>query len=68
MDWEHRAFVPVELPADAEALRVHGRNGGWITAVLESSPAEPVKLLGMVPMSGVQRADAPVEQADIRVR
>jgi prephenate dehydrogenase len=48
MEWEHRAFVPVELAADADALRAHGRRGGWVTAVIESD-LEGVRLLGMRP-------------------
>lgn len=70
MDWEHRAFVPVELPADAEALRGHGRNGGWITAVLDFE-TNPVQLLGMRPVGGVPAVSgntAPVEEVDSRVR
>ncbi|UQX88263.1 prephenate dehydrogenase/arogenate dehydrogenase family protein [Jatrophihabitans telluris] len=37
MDWENRAFLPVDLPADVSALREHGRSGGWITAVIDLS-------------------------------
>ncbi len=47
-DWEHRHFEPVELPADPGALRVHGRNGGWVTAVLRDD--DGVRLLGMRPL------------------
>jgi prephenate dehydrogenase len=47
MNWEHRAFEPVELPVDATALRTHGRDGGWITAVLHDD--DGVRLLGMRP-------------------
>lgn len=45
--WEHRRFAPVELPVDAERLRSHGRDGGWITAVLRDD--DGVRLLGMRP-------------------
>jgi prephenate dehydrogenase len=63
MDWEHRAFVPVELAADAESLRAHGRLGGWITAVLDDAhlaeashrdqrgSGGQLRLLGMRPVS-----------------
>ena len=47
MDWEQRAFEPVELPVDAERLCEHGRHGGWITAVLRDD--DGVRLLGMRP-------------------
>jgi len=45
--WENRRFRPVELPADPGMLRLHGRDGGWITAVLRDD--EGVRLLGMRP-------------------
>jgi prephenate dehydrogenase len=48
INWEHRRFEPVEVPADAEALRSHGRTGGWITAVLRDG--DEVRLLGMRPV------------------
>jgi prephenate dehydrogenase len=48
IDWEHRHFEPVELAADREALRAHGRRGGWITAVLRDE--DEVRLLGMRPL------------------
>jgi prephenate dehydrogenase len=48
MDWEHRRFEPVELPAEPEALRAHGRRGGWITAVLRDD--DEIRLLGMRPL------------------
>ncbi len=48
MDWEHRRFEPVELPADREGLRAHGRRGGWITAVLRDE--DEIRLLGMRPL------------------
>ena len=48
ISWEHRRFEPVELPADAPALREHGRTGGWITAVLRGEGG--VRLLGMRPL------------------
>jgi prephenate dehydrogenase len=66
MDWEHRAFVPVELSADAVALRGHGRDGGWITAVIETE-GHGIQLLGMRPVSGLRAADAPAAQADASV-
>jgi prephenate dehydrogenase len=47
INWEHRNFEPVELAEDADALRQHGRDGGWITAVLRD--ADAVRLLGMRP-------------------
>lgn len=54
IDWEHRRFEPVELPACAEALCEHGRKGGWITAVLRDNAgvagAEDLRLLGMLPV------------------
>ena len=51
-DWERREFGPVELPAEAEALRQHGRDGGWITAVIEKdgSSLGELRLLGMRPL------------------
>jgi prephenate dehydrogenase len=52
MDWEHREFAPVDLPADADTLRQHGRDGGWITAVIEKdgSGLGELRLLGMRPV------------------
>jgi prephenate dehydrogenase len=47
INWENRRFEPVELVADADGLRAHGRQGGWITAILRDG-AE-VQLLGMRP-------------------
>lgn len=47
MNWEHRSFEPVELPVTAEALCEHGRQGGWVTAVLRDD--DGVRLLGMRP-------------------
>ena len=47
MNWEHRQFEPVELAADPGMLRLHGQNGGWITAVLRDD--DGVRLLGMRP-------------------
>lgn len=47
-DWEHRRFVPVEMPAQAAELRGHGRVGGWVTAVLRDD--DGVRLLGMRPV------------------
>ena len=49
---EHREFAPVELPAERAALRNHGRDGGWITAVLNNDTSGMnVQLLGMRPVS-----------------
>jgi prephenate dehydrogenase len=58
MDWEHRAFVPVELPADVPALLEHGRHGGWITAVIagDSGGSAGIELLGMRPLNTMPRA------------
>ncbi len=52
MNWENREFGPVDLPADPAALRQHGREGGWITAVIEKDgPAiGELRLLGMRPL------------------
>lgn len=47
VNWEHRRFEPVELPADSSTLRRHGRDGGWVTAVLRDD--DGVRLLGMRP-------------------
>jgi len=47
MDWEQRRFEPVELTADPVGLLAHGREGGWITAVLRDD--DGVRLLGMRP-------------------
>ncbi|PZS12551.1 MAG: prephenate dehydrogenase [Pseudonocardiales bacterium] len=47
INWEHRRFEPVELPAAFGELCAHGRDGGWITAVLRD--ADGVRLLGMRP-------------------
>jgi prephenate dehydrogenase len=62
MEWEHRAFAPVELVADAEVLRAHGRDGGWITAVVDDAALAggsvsallgggEIRLLGMRPVA-----------------
>lgn len=78
MDWENRAFLPVDLPADVESLREHGRSGGWITAVVDISTAEAIvepdavglrggiRLLGMRPVSTIPRAahDVAPKRAD----
>jgi prephenate dehydrogenase len=48
MNWEHRRFEPVELPVDAATLCAHGRDGGWITAVLRDD--DGIRLLGMRPV------------------
>jgi prephenate dehydrogenase len=66
MDWETRAFVPVELPCDTEALRAHGRHGGWITTVVEGAGGT-VTLLGMRPVSGRQPAEHPMSNVDAGV-
>jgi prephenate dehydrogenase len=52
MNWENREFGPVDLPADPDELRRHGRAGGWITAVIEKDgPAiGELRLLGMRPL------------------
>jgi len=47
ISWEQRKFEPVELKADGDELREHGRTGGWITAVLRDDAG--VRLLGMRP-------------------
>jgi prephenate dehydrogenase len=48
INWEHRRFEPVELPAARDALLEHGRTGGWVTAVLRDD--DEVRLLGMRPL------------------
>jgi len=52
MLWEDREFGPVDLPADPETLRQHGRDGGWITAVVEKDGPDlgELRLLGMRPV------------------
>jgi prephenate dehydrogenase len=52
MEWEQREFGPVDLPVDAETLRQHGRDGGWITAVIEKDGPNlgELRLLGMRPV------------------
>jgi prephenate dehydrogenase len=52
MEWENREFGPVDLPADPETLRQHGRDGGWITAVVEKDGTGlgGLRLLGMRPV------------------
>ena len=52
MEWEDREFGPVDLPVDAETLRQHGREGGWITAVVEKDGPGlgELRLLGMRPV------------------
>ena len=52
MEWEDREFGPVDLPVDAETLRQHGRDGGWITAVVEKDGPQlgELRLLGMRPV------------------
>jgi prephenate dehydrogenase len=47
INWEHRSFEPVELAPTVEALRGHGRDGGWVTAVLRED--DGTRLLGMRP-------------------
>jgi len=53
IDWEQREFGPVDLPADPEVLRQHGRDGGWITAVIEKDGPDVggLRLLGMCPLT-----------------
>ncbi|MEO6701064.1 MAG: prephenate dehydrogenase/arogenate dehydrogenase family protein [Jatrophihabitantaceae bacterium] len=53
MNWEQRDFGPVDLPANPDVLRQHGREGGWITAVIEKDGPEigELRLLGMRPLS-----------------
>jgi prephenate dehydrogenase len=48
INWEHRRFEPVELAPSVDALREHGRIGGWITAVLRDD--DGMRLLGMKPI------------------
>jgi prephenate dehydrogenase len=48
INWEHRRFEPVELAPSADELRGHGRNGGWVTAVLRDD--DGLRLLGMRPL------------------
>lgn len=55
MNWERRTFEPVDLTPDLERLRAHGRDGGWVTAVLRNG--DGIRLLGMRP---VTPANAPV--------
>ncbi len=64
IDWEHRAFLPVDLAAEIEALREHGRCGGWVTAVVQvegtdgvddDSVGPAIRLLGMRPVSTIPR-------------
>ena len=52
INWERREFAPVDLAADPDELRQHGRAGGWITAVIEKDgPAiGELRLLGMRPL------------------
>lgn len=51
IEWEHRAFEPVELAAEVDTLLQHGRHGGWITAVLSNDTrGAQVQLLGMRPV------------------
>ncbi|HEX2902266.1 MAG TPA: prephenate dehydrogenase/arogenate dehydrogenase family protein [Jatrophihabitans sp.] len=52
MNWENREFGPVDLAAEPDALRQHGRDGGWITAVIEKDGPEigELRLLGMRPL------------------
>jgi prephenate dehydrogenase len=47
INWERRSFAPVELPAERDVLRAHGRRGGWVTAVLRDE--DGLRLLGMQP-------------------
>ena len=50
INWEHRRFEPVELTLTAQELCAHGRDGGWITAVVREG--DGIRLLGMRPISG----------------
>jgi prephenate dehydrogenase len=52
MEWENREFGPVDLAADPQALLQHGRDGGWITAVIEKDGPDlaSLRLLGMRPV------------------
>ncbi|MFN2519344.1 MAG: hypothetical protein ABR604_09960, partial [Jatrophihabitantaceae bacterium] len=47
INWEHRRFEQVDVLAGFPELCAHGREGGWITAVLRDG--ERVRLLGMRP-------------------
>lgn len=62
INWEHRAFAPVELNATVDELCEHGRHGGWITAVLrdragtagsadDAAGTGELRLLGMRPVA-----------------
>ena len=48
INWEHRQFEQVELRVTADELRAHGRQGGWVTAVLRGD--DGTHLLGMRPL------------------
>ncbi|HEV7193696.1 MAG TPA: prephenate dehydrogenase/arogenate dehydrogenase family protein [Jatrophihabitantaceae bacterium] len=50
INWEHRRFEQVEIPANAGDLCMHGRAGGWVTAVLGGGDG-PLRLLGMRPVA-----------------
>jgi prephenate dehydrogenase len=56
MDWENRAFLPVDLPADRDVLLEHGRGGGWVTALVDVDGGQ--RLLGMRPVNTMDRPDA----------
>ncbi|HJQ42257.1 MAG TPA: prephenate dehydrogenase/arogenate dehydrogenase family protein [Jatrophihabitantaceae bacterium] len=49
INWEHRRFEQVELQVTADELRAHGRQGGWVTAVLRGD--DGTHLLGMRPLT-----------------
>lgn len=48
INWEHRRFEPVELTLSADELCAHGREGGWVTAIMHEDGA--TRLLGMRPV------------------
>jgi prephenate dehydrogenase len=48
INWEHRQFEQVEVGFTVPELREHGRNGGWLTAVVHEDAG--VRLLGMRPV------------------
>jgi prephenate dehydrogenase len=68
MDWERRAFEPVELPADPDVLRRHGRGGGWVTTVVQTDEPgqEHIRLLGMRPSNSSPSDDAPAQRTASR--
>lgn len=48
INWEHRRFEQVELGLSAEQLCAHGREGGWVTAIMHEDGT--TRLLGMRPV------------------